>query len=76
MRGIPVWPGWSRQITTGRQDDHGYVEIRGGLKAGDRVVTSAQFMLDSESKLREAIQKMLKPEEPSPKREENLKDLF
>ena len=28
---------------------------------GEQVVTSAQFMLDSESKLREAIQKMLNP---------------
>jgi hypothetical protein len=28
---------------------------------GERVVTSGQFMLDSESQLREAIQKMLNP---------------
>jgi Cu(I)/Ag(I) efflux system membrane fusion protein/cobalt-zinc-cadmium efflux system membrane fusion protein len=44
------------------------------------VVTSAQFMLDSESKLREAIQKMLEPkqEEPAamPAKEEKLDDLF
>ena len=32
-----------------------------GLKEGEAVVTSAQFMLDSESQLREAIQKMLEP---------------
>ena len=32
-----------------------------GLQEGDRVVTSGQFMLDSESQLREAIQKMLSP---------------
>jgi rubrerythrin len=31
------------------------------LKEGEAVVTSAQFMLDSESQLREAIQKMLEP---------------
>jgi hypothetical protein len=30
-----------------------------GLVGGERVVTSGQFMLDSESQLREAIQKML-----------------
>ncbi|HEY5954281.1 MAG TPA: heavy metal-binding domain-containing protein, partial [Terrimicrobiaceae bacterium] len=30
-------------------------------EAGERVVTSAQFLLDSESQLREAIQKMLAP---------------
>jgi len=31
-----------------------------GLAGGERVVTSGQFMLDSESQLRDAIQKMLK----------------
>ena len=30
-----------------------------GLQEGDEVVTSAQFLLDSESSLREAIQKMI-----------------
>jgi Cu(I)/Ag(I) efflux system membrane fusion protein/cobalt-zinc-cadmium efflux system membrane fusion protein len=35
------------------------------LLEGEHVVISAQFMLDSESKLREAIQKMLNPEPPS-----------
>jgi hypothetical protein len=29
------------------------------LREGEEIVTSAQFMLDSESRLREAIQKML-----------------
>jgi Cu(I)/Ag(I) efflux system membrane fusion protein len=30
-------------------------EVLGGLKAGERVVTSANFLIDSESKLKEAI---------------------
>jgi len=34
------------------------------LKEGERIVTSGQFMLDSESQLREAIQKMLQPNQP------------
>jgi len=34
------------------------------------VVTSAQFMFDSESKLREAIQKMLEPKKSEPTAEE------
>jgi Cu(I)/Ag(I) efflux system membrane fusion protein len=34
-----------------------------GLAEGDRIVTSGQFMLDSESQLRDAIQKMLKAPE-------------
>ena len=37
----------------------GYAEVLSGLTEGDRVVTSAQFLLDSESSLREAVQKMV-----------------
>src|SRR5262249_28032940 len=36
-------------------------QVLSGVKEGERVVTSGQFMLDSESQLREAIQKMLNP---------------
>lgn len=35
------------------------VEVLKGLKHGEKVVTSAQFLIDSESKLREATAKML-----------------
>ena len=35
-------------------------QVLSGLSEGERVVTSGQFMLDSESQLREAIQKMLR----------------
>jgi Cu(I)/Ag(I) efflux system membrane fusion protein/cobalt-zinc-cadmium efflux system membrane fusion protein len=41
------------------------VQILAGLNDGEQVVTSAQFMLDSESKLREAIQKMIAPKAPA-----------
>jgi membrane fusion protein, copper/silver efflux system len=37
----------------GKVDD--YYEVIGGLKAGERVVTSANFLIDSESKLKEAM---------------------
>jgi len=50
-----------RAVKTGLRDDLGHVEILRGLFAGEQVVTSAQFMLDSESKLREAIRKMMEP---------------
>ncbi len=39
----------------------GYYEIKDGLDEGEEVVTSAQFLIDSESKLKEAISKMLEP---------------
>jgi len=52
-----------RQVKTGVQDDQGNLQIVQGLLDGERVVTSAQFLLDSESKLREAIAKMLEPKQ-------------
>jgi len=48
-----------RDIVTGVETEEGLVEVRAGLEAGDRVVTSGQFLLDAESKRREAVQKML-----------------
>ncbi|PLX86144.1 MAG: efflux RND transporter periplasmic adaptor subunit [Desulfuromonas sp.] len=67
-----------RRVKTGLQGEGGMIEIRQGLLDGEKVVTSAQFMLDSESKLREAIQKMLEPAgEPEPAGpEEEIDDLF
>ncbi|NOY12615.1 MAG: efflux RND transporter periplasmic adaptor subunit [Deltaproteobacteria bacterium] len=50
-----------REVKVGLQGEDGLIEIKQGLLEGELVVTSAQFLLDSESKLREAIQKMLKP---------------
>ncbi|MEZ4599356.1 MAG: efflux RND transporter periplasmic adaptor subunit [Syntrophotaleaceae bacterium] len=50
-----------RQVKTGVQDQDGFIQITQGLLDGERVVTSAQFMFDSESRLREAIQKMREP---------------
>jgi Cu(I)/Ag(I) efflux system membrane fusion protein/cobalt-zinc-cadmium efflux system membrane fusion protein len=67
-----------RPVRTGAAGDDGFVEIRTGLQPGDRVVTSAQFMLDSESKLREAIQKMMEPKAAAPAAtdKQKLDDLF
>jgi len=56
-----------RPVKTGVQDEDGHLQIVQGLLDGDRVVTSAQFMLDSESQLREAIAKMLEPKKPEAK---------
>ncbi len=39
----------------------GYVEIRDGVAAGDRVVTSANFLIDAESNLKAALQSMAAP---------------
>ncbi len=47
-----------REVELG-QTSEGLAEVRSGLSAGDEVVTSSQFLLDSESRLRAAVQKMV-----------------
>jgi RND family efflux transporter MFP subunit len=48
----------ARQVTLGVEAENNFCEVINGLTAGERVVTSGQFLLDSESQLREAIEKM------------------
>jgi RND family efflux transporter MFP subunit len=50
-----------RTVTIGARSEDDLYQVFSGLSEGERVVTSGQFMLDSESQLREAIQKMLEP---------------
>ena len=45
-----------REIQAGREAE-GYYEVLAGLKEGEKVVTSANFLIDSESKLKGAISK-------------------
>jgi Cu(I)/Ag(I) efflux system membrane fusion protein/cobalt-zinc-cadmium efflux system membrane fusion protein len=52
-----------RDIQVGVEAEDGMVEVLYGLDAGERVVTSGQFLLDSESKLREAVEKLREPNE-------------
>lgn len=47
-----------RDVVLGPRGD-GFIQVLEGLSDGDEVVTSAQFLIDSESNLREAIQKMI-----------------
>lgn len=48
-----------REITVGAEGADGTFQVLSGLTEGEQIVLSAQFMLDSESRLREAIAKML-----------------
>ncbi|OWY72002.1 hypothetical protein B7486_10165 [cyanobacterium TDX16] len=56
-----------RDIRVGVEGEGGFVEVLSGLMAGDVVVTSGQFLLDSESKLKEAVAKMMEPGKATPK---------
>ncbi len=44
-----------RTITTGAVGDNDLIEVTSGINEGDLIVTSGQFMLDSESRLNEAL---------------------
>ncbi len=48
-----------REVRIGEESDNGKIRIVSGLLENEEVVISAQFLLDSESRLQEAIQKML-----------------
>ncbi len=50
-----------REVVTGAEGgpNNNYIQILNGLQGNEEVVISAQFMLDSESRLQEAIQNML-----------------
>jgi RND family efflux transporter MFP subunit len=54
-----------REVVAGHEAE-GWTEILDGLEVGEVVVTSSQFLLDSESKLREAIQKMIVQKSAAP----------
>jgi hypothetical protein len=51
-----------RDIQTGVEAENGMVEVLYGLDEGEVVVTSGQFLLDGESKLKEATAKMMDAE--------------
>jgi Cu(I)/Ag(I) efflux system membrane fusion protein/cobalt-zinc-cadmium efflux system membrane fusion protein len=47
-----------REVELGLEGDDGYVQVTSGISEYEVVVTSAQFLIDSESNLRAAISKM------------------
>ncbi len=50
-----------RQVKTGRRGG-GFVEIRQGVADGDKVVTTANFLIDAESNLKAALKGLGQPE--------------
>jgi RND family efflux transporter MFP subunit len=47
------------EVELGLEADGSLYEVLSGLSEGESIVTSAQFLLDSEAKLQEALQKLL-----------------
>jgi Cu(I)/Ag(I) efflux system membrane fusion protein len=54
----------ARDVKIGIEGAENELQVLEGLHEGEEIVVSAQFMLDSESRLQEAIQKMLKVSQP------------
>jgi len=54
-----------RDVTLGVESENALIQVSRGLNEGEQVVTSGQFLLDSESQLREAIDKMRGPTSPA-----------
>jgi Cu(I)/Ag(I) efflux system membrane fusion protein len=48
-----------RNVLTGAQAGDGMIEVLDGLKPGEQVVTSGQFLIDSEANTRDALAKMI-----------------
>jgi Cu(I)/Ag(I) efflux system membrane fusion protein/cobalt-zinc-cadmium efflux system membrane fusion protein len=73
-----------RLVKLDLQTEDGFVQVVQGLAENESIVVSAQFMLDSESTLRAAVQKMTEPEKQhppagkaaDPQAEESLDSLF
>jgi Cu(I)/Ag(I) efflux system membrane fusion protein/cobalt-zinc-cadmium efflux system membrane fusion protein len=67
-----------RDVTLGLALDDRKVQVLTGLAPGEAIVTSGQFLLDSESKLKEAVQKMLeaKREKAKTAEKEEEEDFF
>ena len=64
-----------RNVNLGLSVDDGMVQVLAGVAPGEKVVTSGQFLLDSESKLQEAVQKMMEAQKaPSAMSEQDFFD--
>lgn len=51
----------AREVQVGVRSENNHLQVLSGLAAGEKVVVSGQFLLDSESRLREAALKFLEP---------------
>ena len=56
----------AQEVSLGVEANENEYQVLKGLQAGEQIVLSAQFMLDSESRLREAAQKMLELQQRAP----------
>jgi len=63
-----------REVVTGLSGDNHMVEVLSGIEEDEAVVISGQFLLDSESQLREAVEKFLRSRLAKPDHSAGAKD--
>ena len=59
-----------RPVSLGLDSGDGWLEVTEGLDAGEEIVVSSQFLIDSESNLQAAVRKLLSDRESGDEREE------
>ena len=65
-----------RAVEMGIETGDGWIEISEGLAEGEVIVSSGQFLIDSESKLQESLQKFLSQQEKeAPANHDTMKDM-
>jgi multidrug efflux pump subunit AcrA (membrane-fusion protein) len=64
-----------RAVKVGIETGDGWIEISEGLDEGELIVSSGQFLIDSESKLQESLQKFLSQKEEAPANHDAMKDM-
>ncbi len=57
-----------RQVSTGIESGE-WIEVTSGLKPGERVVISGQFLIDSEASFKASLSRMKESDEETPKKE-------
>jgi len=65
-----------RAVEVGIETGDGWIEINEGLAEGETIVSSGQFLIDSESKLQESLQKFLSHKKgKTPANHDTMKDM-
>ncbi len=65
---------FAQRIVVAGMESGDFVEIKSGISAGEKVVTSAQFLIDSEASMKASIARMTDPASDDKKSEETMTD--
>jgi len=55
-----------RELSLGLDSGDGWLEVIEGLRPGDEIVVSSQFLIDSESNMQEAIRRLMAASDDAP----------